>query len=150
MTKIMIEQIDDALATVAGLMQWPGGRGLAYLPIFERLEREREQMASLDNRLAMAIARAKGRPSPALWEWRVEHRDNGQSTIAGRAGQAMTKITIEQIDDALGTLARLMQAQGEHGLAYLPIFERLEREREQMASLNGRLARAVARVKGRF
>ncbi|ESZ06409.1 hypothetical protein [Mesorhizobium sp. L48C026A00] len=61
--------------------------------------------------------------------------------------KAMTEITIERIDDALATLALLMRAQGEHGLAYLPIFERLEREREQMASLDDRLARAVARAK---
>ncbi|RWK41124.1 hypothetical protein [Mesorhizobium sp.] len=61
--------------------------------------------------------------------------------------KAMTKYTIEQIDVALAKVALLMQAQGEHGLAYLPIFERLEREREQMASLDGRLARAAARAK---
>ncbi|TPK53809.1 MULTISPECIES: hypothetical protein [unclassified Mesorhizobium] len=57
----------------------------------------------------------------------------------------MTEITLEQIDHALRTVALLMQAQGEHGLAYLPIFERLEREREQMSSLDNRLAMAIAR-----
>lgn len=65
-TEITIEQIDDALAKVALLMQWPGGYGLAYLPIFERLEREREQMSGLDGRLARAVARAKERPSRSL------------------------------------------------------------------------------------
>lgn len=54
--------------------------------------------------------------------------------------------TIDEVDDALGKLALLMRAQGEHGLAYLPIFERLERERETMASLDDRLDRALARA----
>lgn len=61
----------------------------------------------------------------------------------------MTDVTIDQIDDALATLALLMKAQGEHGLVYLPIFERLEAEREKMASLDDRLARAIARAKER-
>ncbi|WP_149904308.1 hypothetical protein [Mesorhizobium sp. SARCC-RB16n] len=61
---------------------------------------------------------------------------------------ANTKIILEQIDDALATVALLTQAQVEHGLAYLPIFERLERGREQMSSLNDRLVRAVARIIG--
>lgn len=54
--------------------------------------------------------------------------------------------TIDDIDDALAKLALLMRAQGEHGLVYLPIFERLERERETMASLDDRLDRALARA----
>lgn len=53
--------------------------------------------------------------------------------------------TLKEIDQALAKLALLMRAQGEHGLAYLPIFERLEREREAMASLDARLDRAIAR-----
>ncbi|MER8719628.1 hypothetical protein NKH64_14770 [Mesorhizobium sp. M0999] len=61
----------------------------------------------------------------------------------------MPKIILEQIDDALATVALLMQAQGERGLALLPVFERLEREWEQISSLNDRLARAIARVNGR-
>lgn len=54
--------------------------------------------------------------------------------------------TVDQLDEALAKLALLMRAQGDHGLAYLPIFERLERERETMASLDDRLDRALARV----
>ncbi len=54
--------------------------------------------------------------------------------------------TIDELDEALAKLALLMRAQGEHGLAYLPIFERLERERETMASLDDRLDRALARA----
>jgi len=54
--------------------------------------------------------------------------------------------TIDEIDAALAKVALLMRAQGEHGLAYLPIFERLERERETMANLDDRLDRALARA----
>lgn len=54
--------------------------------------------------------------------------------------------TIDEIDDALAKVALLMRAQGEHGLAYLPIFERLERERDTMANLDDRLDRALARA----
>jgi hypothetical protein len=54
-------------------------------------------------------------------------------------------ITLSDVDAALAKLALWMRAQGEHGLAVLPIFERLEREREALASLDDRLDRAIAR-----
>ena len=57
-------------------------------------------------------------------------------------------VTIDEIDDALAKVALLMRAQGEHGLAYLPIFERLEREREAMVNLDARIDQAIARGKG--
>lgn len=57
-------------------------------------------------------------------------------------------VTLDEVDEALASLALLMRAQGEHGLAYLPIFERLEREREAMANLDDRLERALARAGG--
>jgi len=53
---------------------------------------------------------------------------------------------IDEIDAALAKLALLMRAQGEHGLAYLPIFERLERERDALVDLDDRLDRALARA----
>lgn len=64
-------------------------------------------------------------------------------TSAGRA------ISVEQIDEAMADLARLMRAQGEHGLAALPIFERLERERARLVDVDDRLDAALARVKAR-
>ncbi|MCA0275834.1 MAG: hypothetical protein LCH86_07515 [Proteobacteria bacterium] len=57
-------------------------------------------------------------------------------------------VTLDEVDEALASLAMLMRAQGEHGLAYLPIFERLEREREAMANLDDRLERAMRRAGG--
>ncbi|MER9341817.1 hypothetical protein NKI41_13600 [Mesorhizobium sp. M0601] len=63
MTEVTIEQIDEALATLAGLIQGQGKRGLAYLPFFELLEAEREKMASLDDRLARALGRGKELPA---------------------------------------------------------------------------------------
>jgi hypothetical protein len=58
-------------------------------------------------------------------------------------------VTLQEVDEALATLAAWMRAQGPHGMAALPIFERLEREREAMANLDDRLDRALARAKGR-
>jgi hypothetical protein len=54
-------------------------------------------------------------------------------------------ITLGELDAALAKLALWMRAQGTHGLAALPIFERLEREREVLASLDVRLDLAIAR-----
>lgn len=56
-------------------------------------------------------------------------------------------ISLTVLDDALAMLALWMRAQGDHGLAALPIFERLDRERESLAGLDDRLDRAIARAK---
>jgi hypothetical protein len=62
---VTLEEVENALAIVAHVMRRRGAHGLAALPIFERLEREREAMANLDDRLDRALARAKARrPSP--------------------------------------------------------------------------------------
>jgi len=58
-------------------------------------------------------------------------------------------VTIDDLDDMLATLAAWMRAQGPHGMAALPIFERLEREREAMANIDDRLDRALARARAR-
>lgn len=60
MSAVTLEDIEDALATVAAVIQANGAQGMVYMPIFERLERERERFASIDDRLAAAMAR---RPS---------------------------------------------------------------------------------------
>lgn len=54
--------------------------------------------------------------------------------------------TIADIDEALAKLALLIRAQGPAGARFLPFFERLEQERERMASVDDRLDRALARV----
>lgn len=59
----------------------------------------------------------------------------------------MSADLIRRIDAALATLAIAIRAHGDHGLAYLPVFERLEREREALASIDDRLERALARVR---
>lgn len=55
-------------------------------------------------------------------------------------------ITVETIDWCLDQLALIMAAEDDGGVTYLPIWERLEREREALAyTSNPRLARAKAR-----
>lgn len=53
--------------------------------------------------------------------------------------------TLAAIEQGLADLARLMRAQGAHGLVALPVFERLEREREKLLDIDDRLDRAIAR-----
>lgn len=55
------------------------------------------------------------------------------------------KTTIEILDDAMAVLAVLIRTHGRHGIAYLPIFERLERERAALVNLDDRLDQAIAR-----
>ncbi|QKV20275.1 hypothetical protein [Oricola thermophila] len=58
-------------------------------------------------------------------------------------------VTIEEIDEALADLAALMRAHGEQGMEYLPIFERLERERERLVDVDARIDAALARRSSR-
>jgi hypothetical protein len=61
----------------------------------------------------------------------------------------MTADMIRQIDEALATLAIAIRAHGEHGIRVgMPFFERLERERAMLVSIDERLDRAIARVHG--
>lgn len=53
------------------------------------------------------------------------------------------RITLEDIDRALAAVAQIIRL---HGLVYLPIFERLEREREMRVDLEDRLTAAIERV----
>jgi len=55
--------------------------------------------------------------------------------------------TLEAIEQGLADLARLIRVQGAHGLVALPVFERLEREREKLLDIEDRLDRAMARAK---
>jgi hypothetical protein len=55
-------------------------------------------------------------------------------------------VTLEQVDEALAFLALWMRAQGAHGLEVLPVFERLERERENLATLDARIDLAISRM----
>jgi len=52
-----LRQIDEAMATVAKIIKKPYGH--AYWCIFERLERERANIADRDRRLDQAIARVE-------------------------------------------------------------------------------------------
>lgn len=55
---VTVERIDSALAILATVIR-SHPRGRAALPIFERLERERASLASIDDRLDAALARAR-------------------------------------------------------------------------------------------
>lgn len=58
-----IDMIDEALAVLALIIKIRGEKGRVFVPLFERLEAEREKYSSIDERLERALVRAKGRPS---------------------------------------------------------------------------------------
>ncbi len=57
--------------------------------------------------------------------------------------------SLAAIEKGMADLAMIIQHYGDHGLVFLPIFERLERERErklaQINTLPARLDQAIAR-----
>ena len=55
------------------------------------------------------------------------------------------RATLADIEEAMADLARLMKRHGDHGMAALPIFERLERERDRRIDIDTRLDAAIAR-----
>ncbi len=55
-------------------------------------------------------------------------------------------VTLERLEAALAALAEIIKAHP-GGTAYWPIFERLERERDDLISRTDRLARARARTR---
>ncbi len=55
---VTLERLDAALAALAKTIETHPG-GVAYWPIFERLEREREDLISRTERLASARARTQ-------------------------------------------------------------------------------------------
>jgi hypothetical protein len=63
---VTLADVEEALAGLGAIIRAEGARGLEYLPIFERLERERENLATLDARIDLAISRM----TP---EWRKRH-----------------------------------------------------------------------------
>lgn len=53
------ERLDNALDRLAEVMIFMGDKGHIYLPIYERLEQELEQMRSADNKMSAVHARLK-------------------------------------------------------------------------------------------
>ncbi|WP_312946326.1 hypothetical protein [Agrobacterium sp.] len=57
------------------------------------------------------------------------------------------KLTLERVDRALAKLAKMIILMGDEGECLWPIFDRVEQEREKMASRAERLQKAIDRVK---
>lgn len=57
-----------------------------------------------------------------------------------------TPITSERIERALDVLAHWMVKLGPDGVKCLPIYERLERELEEMSSTESKMAEVIARA----
>lgn len=57
------------------------------------------------------------------------------------------KLTLERVDRALAKLAKMIILMGDEGECMWPLFDRLEQEREKMASRPERLQKAIDRVK---
>lgn len=57
------------------------------------------------------------------------------------------KLTLERVDRALAKLAQMIILMGDEGECMWPLFDRIEQEREKMASRPERLQKALDRVK---
>lgn len=70
-----LEDIEEGMANLAWLMRLHGKHGLGALPVFERLEREREKLLNVDQRLDAAMARARQprRPPKTSADLRSSH-----------------------------------------------------------------------------
>lgn len=57
--KVTAVEIEDALDRLADIMVFMGDKGHIYLPIYERLEKEFEQLRSTENKMDAVKARAE-------------------------------------------------------------------------------------------
>jgi hypothetical protein len=56
---VTAERIEKALDGLAQIMVDAGAAGRAYLPLFQRLERELAEMRAVDDAMAAVVARAR-------------------------------------------------------------------------------------------
>lgn len=62
------------------------------------------------------------------------------------ATRPLPPVTIEELDRHLDLIARLMQAAGRRADLYLPIWRRVQREREARSAADTQIAAALARL----
>lgn len=66
---------------------------------------------------------------------------------AGRSPSPPVVVTVEVLETCLDRLAHIIDQAGDKGAVYLPIYERLEAELQELRAKEDRMARIRARVK---